>query len=100
MQRLERAGIPFAPINQPTDLFEDPHLQQGEGLIDVTLSDGDHRGQVVSLPAIPVELGDARFGLRHDLPAAGEDAESLMSELGFSAEEIGDIIASGAVRAD
>ncbi|MEM1411797.1 MAG: CoA transferase, partial [Pseudomonadota bacterium] len=30
-ERLERAGIPFAPINRPTDLFEDPHLAAAGG---------------------------------------------------------------------
>ena len=38
--RLERTGLPFAPIGKPEDLFDDPHLLASGGLGDVTLEDG------------------------------------------------------------
>ena len=39
MQRLDRAGVPFAPINKPIDLVDDPHMNAG-GLLDITLNTG------------------------------------------------------------
>jgi len=44
---FERAGLPFAPINRPEDLFDDPHLAATGGLADVKLPDGQHAGQSV-----------------------------------------------------
>ena len=67
MQRLEHTGLPFAPINTPEDLIEDPHLNAG-GLYELTLSDGRR----AKLPALPVSFGAQRCPLRHDLPKPGE----------------------------
>ncbi|MEM6606858.1 MAG: CoA transferase, partial [Pseudomonadota bacterium] len=64
MTRLDRAGVPFAPINKPIDLVDDPHLREGGGLLDVTLSNGD----VIKLPAIPLEFDGHKPGLYQELP--------------------------------
>lgn len=85
--RLERAGLPFAPINRPSDLFDDEHLKQGNGLLPVTLTDGPASGTKASLPALPLEFDHERTGLYRDLPKSGADVESILCELGFSAEE-------------
>lgn len=83
MDRLELAGVPFAPINRPSDLFDDPHLNAGDGLLPVTLTDGDRAGQLTRLPALPLEMGGERCGLRRDVPAAGEQTVQVLSELGL-----------------
>ena len=64
----ERAGLPFARINKPWDLFEDAHLKASGGLLPITLPDG--RPGLV--PALPMQFGDRRLGVRHDLPKPGE----------------------------
>ena len=87
-ERLERAGIPFAPINRPTDLFEDPHLKASGGLLDVTLTRAETSRRSVPLPALPLEMNGDRFGLYHDLPQAGEDADSVLGKAGLSEQEI------------
>ena len=43
-ERLDRAGLPFSPINTPGDLFDDPHLTASGGLLPVHLTEGDHAG--------------------------------------------------------
>lgn len=43
MEKLERVGLPFAPISKPEDLFEDEHLNANGGLLDVVLPDGEGR---------------------------------------------------------
>jgi crotonobetainyl-CoA:carnitine CoA-transferase CaiB-like acyl-CoA transferase len=96
--RLERAGIPFAPINRPTDLFADPHLRAGGGLVEVTMPRGAHVGERVALPALPLEMQGARFGLRHDLPSPGGDADRVLSQAGYSEEEIERLRAEGVIE--
>lgn len=96
MRRLDRAGIPFAPINKPSDLFDDEHLNSG-GLVDLTLTEGSNEGKSVSLPALPVEVGGEKFGARLDLPKAGENADSVLQELGFSDDEIDRLKAQGVI---
>ena len=52
----EAAGVGFAPIRRPDELFDDPHLSQPEARVDVTLEDGT----VTWLPGVPLELDGVR----------------------------------------
>lgn len=82
--KLESLGLPFAPIVRPDELFDDPHLVESGGLLDVTVQTGDR----TRLPGLPVEFDGQRAGLRHDIPTPGEDAEAILRELGYDAERI------------
>jgi len=73
LAKLDRLGLPFAPISRPEDLFEDAHLMAGGGLVEVTLANG----QIARLPALPLEMEDKRFGVRTDVPRAGEHSRGL-----------------------
>ena len=99
VHRLERAGIPFAPINRPADLFDDPHLVANGGLVEVTLRGGENEGRKVKLPALPLEMNGHKFGVRQDLAAEGEDTASVLAEIGYSAEQIAELIADGQIKA-
>jgi crotonobetainyl-CoA:carnitine CoA-transferase CaiB-like acyl-CoA transferase len=99
LSRLEKAGIPFAPINRPSDLFDDPHLNANGGLVEVTLRGGEQEGRKVRLPALPLEMSGEKFGLRHDLSAEGEDTGSVLAELGYSEEQIATLISQGQIKA-
>jgi crotonobetainyl-CoA:carnitine CoA-transferase CaiB-like acyl-CoA transferase len=87
----ERLKLPFAPINRPQDLFDDPHLAHPGAMVEMTLPDG-RKGRA---PALPLEWGEERFGLRRDLPAAGEHSAEIAAEAGFSAAEIESLRRSG-----
>lgn len=92
MARLERAGIPFAPINTPSDLFDDPHLNSG-GLLEVTTAQGKTK-----LPSLPVEIDGERTVLHHDIPLPGEDSAAVLHEAGYDAEDIKTLLAQGIVQ--
>lgn len=79
IDRLEATGLPFAPIARPTDLFEDPHLVEGGGLVDLTLPNGTH----TRLPGLPIEIDGERLPLQRDLPVAGADGADLLREMGL-----------------
>lgn len=87
MERLDRAGVPFAPINKPIDLIDDPHLLAGGGLLDVTLSDGSS----IKLPALPLEFDEQKPTLYRDLPEPGDGSRAHLENLGISAERIDDL---------
>lgn len=83
MDRLDRAGVPFAPINKPADLFTDPHLNEG-GLVEITLANKEK----TKLPALPLEMNGQRPGLHHDLPVEGEDSVAVLQAAGIDADTI------------
>jgi len=84
VEKLERTGLPFAPIGRPEDMFEDPHLIASGGLGDVTLPDG----RETRLPLLPVELGGNRPSRGGALPRPGEHTLEVLRALGYSGMEI------------
>ncbi|MEZ5895547.1 MAG: CaiB/BaiF CoA-transferase family protein [Parvularculaceae bacterium] len=90
MEKLERTGLPFAPIAKPEDLLEDPHLTASGGLLDMTLPDGAD----IALPALPVGYDGERLGKRLDPPKIGEQNIEILSSLGLSQKEIQGLIDS------
>ncbi|MET0239996.1 MAG: CaiB/BaiF CoA-transferase family protein [Sphingobium sp.] len=93
LEKLEAAGVAFAPIARPEDLFDDAHLNANGALVDVTLNDG----RKLRLPTTPVELDGVLPGVRHDLAHPGEDSEAILRDFGFDEAEIGALVASNAV---
>ncbi len=97
MHACEAAGLPYAPIVKPEELFDDPHLNAAGGFAEITLADG----RCVKTPRLPFEMDGRRFGAELDLPATGSHTRELLAELGYSGAQIEQLAAAGviAVRA-
>ncbi len=91
--RLDRAGVPFSPIARPEDLYDDPQLNEGLGLLETVLPGG----VTAKLPRIPLEMDEYDFGLRRNPPRIGEDTVELLKELGYNEEQIADLAAQEVV---
>jgi crotonobetainyl-CoA:carnitine CoA-transferase CaiB-like acyl-CoA transferase len=92
----EGAGIPFAPIQRPDELFRDPHLARPGAMIEHTLEDGTR----VPLPALPLEMHGRRLGLRRDLPRLGEHTAEIAAELGYGAAAVEALADEAAIALD
>ena len=95
MAHLDRAGVPFAPINKPIDLVDDPHMQAG-GLLDITLNDGRR----IKLPALPLEFDSQKTTLHKDLPLPGSGAREHLLALGVSPETVAGLEEDGVLVAN
>ncbi len=93
MAKLEKSGLPFAPINKPSDLFDDPHLNAG-GLVDVTLP----CGAKTKLPALPLEMNEKRFTLRKDIPKDDGNSVETLKKAGYSEQDINNLLELGVIR--
>ena len=96
-ERMERAGLPFAPISKPADLFDDPHLLATGGLADVRLPDGMNAGSEVKATLFPITMAGRRLGVRLHPPRRGEHSQELLAGLGYDADRIRTLTQSGAV---
>ena len=94
---FERAGLPYAPIRKPEELYDDPHLIATHGLSELTLTDGDRAGQRARTALLPLTLGGQRLGAGTQPPRMGQDTPALLAALGYSASEIEALCAQGAV---
>jgi len=98
-QRCERAQVSWAPVAQPGDLFDDPHLLATGGLLDVLVSRFGDNPKTARLPALPIEFGADRRrpGIRRQPPRVGEHNAEVLAEAGFTAEEITSLTDLGAL---
>ena len=93
MKKLDKTGLPFAPISKPEDLFDDPHLNESGGLLDVEIPSGGS----TKLPAMPINMNDRRFDVHIPVPKVGEHSDQILKELGLDDEEIRDLFNEGVV---
>jgi crotonobetainyl-CoA:carnitine CoA-transferase CaiB-like acyl-CoA transferase len=91
LTECERIGLPFAPINRPEDMFDDPHLAHPGAMAEIALPDGGR----ARIPALPLEIDGARPGVRRDVPLAGEHSAELCRELGLPDEEVRALLEAG-----
>jgi len=89
------AGVGFAPIRRPDELYDDPHLNRPEARVDVTLEDG----RDTWLPGVPLELDGRRLLGRRNPPRLGEHTVEVAEELGYSREEIVRLVGDGVLAA-
>ena len=81
--KLERIGLPFAPIAKPWDLLDDPHLNASDGLLETKIG-----GKTIRVPALPLALDGRRLAKRADPPRVGEHGRELLAGLGYSSAQI------------
>lgn len=93
MARLDSTGLPYGPINRPQDLFDDPQLN-ANGLLDMALPGGGR----AKLPALPLEMGGNKFGLRYDPPVEASHTRDTLRGAGFSDKAIAEMVAAGVLR--
>jgi crotonobetainyl-CoA:carnitine CoA-transferase CaiB-like acyl-CoA transferase len=99
-RRFEQAGLPYAPISKPQDLFDDPHLRQSGGLAPVTVpADASSSARAVETraPLLPLTLDGQRPPLRQNPPSLGADTRAILAQLDYAPEEISALAAGGVI---
>ena len=95
---LDGAGLPFAEVRRPADLFDDPHLAAG-GLTSLHITDGPRRGAEARLPKLPLEMAGRRLEARLDIPHAGEHSREVAERAGCAQAQLEDLVRRGIVAA-
>ena len=82
---FEDAGIPFAPIHRPAEMYDDPHVTRPGGLFTSTLPEG----QTYRAPIMPVEV-DSRPVVSGplDIAGIGVDTAEVLSGLGLTYDQV------------
>ena len=92
-QVLEELRLPFAPVNRPGDLVDDPHLAQSGGLIGIRLPDG----RCAKTPALPVSIDGERLQNYRDPPRIGEHTREVLADIGYGQADIGALAEAGTI---
>lgn len=94
MALAERAGIPFAPVNQPVDLTEDRHMNESDSLAEVLTPSGD----LAKLPKLPLRLNGMTFDVRNQPPQIGEGSHDIYRKIGYSDADIEQLQSEGIIQ--
>jgi crotonobetainyl-CoA:carnitine CoA-transferase CaiB-like acyl-CoA transferase len=88
---LERLGLPFSPIAEPVEMFDDPHVNRPGGLIASRMADG----ATFRAPGLPLEMDGVPVTGPGDVPGLGDDTEAVLREAGCAEHLIADILCQG-----
>ncbi|MBS0325625.1 MAG: CoA transferase [Proteobacteria bacterium] len=94
---FEEAGLPYAPIRRPEDLYDDPHLRATGGLAEIVVPDGGAAGRRVKTTLTPIAFDGARLPVRSDPPRAGQHTDEILTGIGYSHDAIARLRAQGTV---
>jgi formyl-CoA transferase/CoA:oxalate CoA-transferase len=91
---LSDAGVPVGPVRTVEDLFDDPHVIDAGTIVEVehpTAGRVKTMGSAVRLSRTPLQVKGAA-------PLLGQHTREVLAELGFSGDEVSQLLGAGAVR--
>ncbi len=91
-ERLDAAGMWWAPVQSIADAVGDPQVEASGAFIDVPIGDGTAR-----MLATPVDFGDHVPTAARPAPEPGQHTEEVLLELGYAWETIAELKASGVI---
>ena len=91
--KLDRLNIPYGPLAKPGDLFDNPHLNEGGRMLDITLPTGKH----AKIPGIPLEMDGRKPKVRRQPPRMGQHTVAVLEEAGYTRVEIDALISQRVV---
>jgi crotonobetainyl-CoA:carnitine CoA-transferase CaiB-like acyl-CoA transferase len=96
LRALFGGKVPFSPIYNAQEIFEDPHFAARQMLPEVE-QPGSRRP--VAVPGVPVKLSQTPGAVRHRAPLVGEHTRDILAGLGMASAEVERLLGIGAVSA-
>ncbi|MGG1677201.1 CaiB/BaiF CoA transferase family protein [Neobacillus sp. NRS-1170] len=91
LELLEKADIAAMPVYQPEDLLNDPHLKEIGFFKKVTHPTEGNMFEV----GIPVRFSNSPAKVARHAPRLGENSVEILTELGYSPQDIKQMLAQG-----
>ncbi len=93
LEQSDSFGVPISPIYTIEDIFNDPHYQARENIVEV-----EHpRLGKIKVPGVVPKFSKTPGAIRHRAPELGEHNDAILGELGFSVEKITELKEKGVI---
>ena len=95
LERMELAGVPAGPIFDVCQMHEDPQTIARDMVVEV---EHTTEGKVKTL-GLPVKFSKTPGKVVHGAPLYGEHTRDVLAELGYSIEQVNELVGAGVVTA-
>jgi crotonobetainyl-CoA:carnitine CoA-transferase CaiB-like acyl-CoA transferase len=95
LDALDRAGVPAGPVLSISDMHQHPQVTARDM---VPAVDHPVAGRMQTI-GLPVKFSATPGGVTRPAPLHGEHSREILAELGYTAADIDDLVARGAVKA-
>jgi crotonobetainyl-CoA:carnitine CoA-transferase CaiB-like acyl-CoA transferase len=96
MPLLDKHGIPCSPVHNLGELSNHPHTQAS----DMILGYQNHNGRDLKGVAAPIRVDGERPTLSRPPPTLGQDSAAILSELGYTRDEVAAMVDGAVILAD
>jgi crotonobetainyl-CoA:carnitine CoA-transferase CaiB-like acyl-CoA transferase len=94
IERCVKASVPCGPINNFAEAMSDPHFL-ARGMVEEVEHPVFGNMKMIGMPA---KFSKTPSSIRTSAPVMGRDTDAVLSDLGLSADQIGDLRVSGVVQ--
>ena len=94
LRELADVGLPAGPVLTPQECLDHPQVAAMNLLRMVDYPGLDKPAPV---PDLPVHLSESHSGIHSPPPRTGEHTEEILTSLGYTAEQIGELRTNGVV---
>ncbi len=77
-------SVPCGPINSISDVVTDPHILEHDMIVEV----GNKHAGEIKITGIPMKFSDTKCAITAGPPILGQHTEEILTDMGFTLEEI------------
>jgi crotonobetainyl-CoA:carnitine CoA-transferase CaiB-like acyl-CoA transferase len=95
LRELFGGQLPFGPIYDAQDIFNDPYFAAREMLVEI---EQPHSSKKLTIAGVPIKMSETPGSVRTRAPLLGEHTREVLLSAGMTAAQVDQLTASGAVR--
>jgi len=95
LRQLLGGQLPFGPIYDAQDIFNDPYFAAREMLVEV---EQPHSSKKLTIAGVPIKMSETPGSVRARAPMLGEHTREVLLAAGMTAAQVDQLAASGAIR--